>query len=106
MVTGSVGPDGLRLEQGQEAARWCALSLIATLQAELGDLDRVEKVVKLFGIVSSKVDVRACLSSFSSRLVSARPPLFPLATHTFARTHGTLISPTARRCVATLSPTV
>ena len=57
MITGSVGPGagGLSLEQGQAAARWCGLNLIATIQDQLGgDLDRVEKVVKLFGIVSSK----------------------------------------------------
>jgi len=55
MVEGSVGPNGLTIEQGQEAARWCGLGLIATMQDQLGgDLDRVEKIVKLFGIVSSE----------------------------------------------------
>ena len=55
MVTGSVGPGGLSLEEGVEAARCCGLNLISTIQAQLGgDLDRVEQVVKLFGIVSSK----------------------------------------------------
>ena len=59
LVTGSIGPGGLTLEQGQEAARWCGLNLIATLQDQLGgDLDRVEKVVKLFGIVSSKQEFK------------------------------------------------
>lgn len=54
MVEGSVGPNGLTIEQGQEAARWCGLGLIATMQDQLGgDLDRVEKIVKLFGIVRS-----------------------------------------------------
>ena len=57
MITGPVGPEdgGLSLEDAQEAARWCGLGLIATIQDQLGgDLDRVEKVVKLFGIVASK----------------------------------------------------
>ena len=57
MITGAVGPDagGLSLEAGQAAARWCGLNLIATIQDQLGgDLDRVEQIVKLFGIVSSK----------------------------------------------------
>ena len=57
MITGSVGPEagGLSLEEAQEAARWCGLNLLATIQDQLGgDLDRVERVVKLFGIVSSK----------------------------------------------------
>jgi len=57
MVTGAIGAGGLSLEQGQEAARWCALNLIATIQEQCGgDLDRVEQVVKLFGIVASKDD--------------------------------------------------
>ena len=55
LITGAVGSGGLSVEQGQEAARCCALNLVATIQAELGgDLDRVEQVVKLFGIVRSK----------------------------------------------------
>ena len=59
MHTGSIGPGGLTLEEGQEAAKWCALNLIATMQDQLGgDLDRVEKVVKLFGIVSSKQEFK------------------------------------------------
>ena len=57
MITGSVGPDhgGISLEEGHEAARLCGLGLISTIQDQLGgDLDRVERIVKLFGIVSSK----------------------------------------------------
>ena len=57
IITGRVGPGGLSLAEAQTAARWCALNLVATMQAQLGgDLDRVEQVVKLFGIVSSKDD--------------------------------------------------
>jgi len=59
MITGSLGPGGLSLDEGIEAARWCGLNLIATMQDQLGgDLDRVEKVVKLFGIVSSKQEFK------------------------------------------------
>jgi enamine deaminase RidA (YjgF/YER057c/UK114 family) len=54
MVTGTLGGGGLAVAEGQEAARHCALNIISTLKAELGDLDRVEKVVKLFGIVRSE----------------------------------------------------
>ena len=57
MVTGSLGPGGLSLDEGVEAARWCGLNLISTISDRLGgDLDRVEQVVKLFGIVNSKQD--------------------------------------------------
>ena len=51
IVTGKVGAD-LTLEQGREAARMAALSMLATLSAELGGLDRVSRVVKLFGMVN------------------------------------------------------
>jgi enamine deaminase RidA (YjgF/YER057c/UK114 family) len=51
VVTGKVGAD-LTLEQGQAAARMTALSILATLNAELGDLDRIERVVKVFGMVN------------------------------------------------------
>ena len=59
-ITGSVGPasGGLTVEQGYEAARWCGLNLLSTVQNELGDLDRIEQVVKLFGIVSSHNDFK------------------------------------------------
>mmetsp|Transcript_33974 Transcript_33974/g.109087 ORF Transcript_33974/g.109087 Transcript_33974/m.109087 type:complete len:93 (-) Transcript_33974:399-677(-) len=55
MATGTVGGEGgLSLEEAQEAAKWCGLGLLATIQDQLGgDLDRVEQVVKLFGIVAS-----------------------------------------------------
>ena len=55
IMSGHIGDGGLPLETGQEAARWCGLGLLATIQDQLGgDLDRVERVVKLFGIVASK----------------------------------------------------
>jgi enamine deaminase RidA (YjgF/YER057c/UK114 family) len=54
MITGTLGANGLAVADGQEAARFCALNIVSSLKAELGDLDRVEKVVKLFGIVRSE----------------------------------------------------
>lgn len=55
--TGKVGTGGKTVEEGYQAARQVALNLIATLQKELGgDLDRVDQVVKLFGIVQSTDD--------------------------------------------------
>jgi enamine deaminase RidA (YjgF/YER057c/UK114 family) len=51
IVRGKVGAD-LTLEQAQEAARMTGLSILATLRAELGDLDRIERLVKVFGMVN------------------------------------------------------
>ena len=53
-VTGKVGAD-LTLEQAREAARMTGLSILVTLQAELGDLDRIERIeriVRVFGMVN------------------------------------------------------
>jgi enamine deaminase RidA (YjgF/YER057c/UK114 family) len=50
-VLGKVGGN-LTLEDGQRAARVTALSILATLQAELGDLDRIERIIKVFGMVN------------------------------------------------------
>ena len=51
MVRGKVGGD-LSLEDGRHAARLTALSILATVQQELGDLDRVARIVKVFGMVN------------------------------------------------------
>jgi enamine deaminase RidA (YjgF/YER057c/UK114 family) len=52
LVRGKVGGD-LSLEEGKRAARLTALSILATLQQELGDLDRIERFVKVFGMVNA-----------------------------------------------------
>jgi len=44
------------IEQGRQAARLCALNLLAQAKAALGDLDRVGRVVKLVGFVNSMPD--------------------------------------------------
>jgi len=50
---GKLGRD-LKLEQGVEAARICALNLVAQARAALdGDLDRIVRVVRLGGFVNS-----------------------------------------------------
>jgi enamine deaminase RidA (YjgF/YER057c/UK114 family) len=42
----------LTLEQGYDAARMCAINHLATLKEFLGDLDRVERMVKLVGHIN------------------------------------------------------
>ena len=51
VIRGKVGGE-LSLEEGREAARQTALSILATLRAELGDLDRIVRIVKVFGMVN------------------------------------------------------
>lgn len=50
-VTGKVGSD-LSVEEGQAAARLTAISLLSTLQSAIGDLNRVSRVFKVFGMVN------------------------------------------------------
>lgn len=55
LYTGKVG--GTRtLEEGQEAAKVCAINILAALRAHLGDLDKIVRIVKLQAFVSSTTD--------------------------------------------------
>jgi enamine deaminase RidA (YjgF/YER057c/UK114 family) len=44
---------GVSVEDGQKAARACAVNLLAQVKAALGDLDKVARVVRLGGFVNS-----------------------------------------------------
>jgi enamine deaminase RidA (YjgF/YER057c/UK114 family) len=54
-VTGKVGRD-LTVEQGYEAAKLTAISLLSTLKAELGDLNKVKRIVKVLGMINCHSD--------------------------------------------------
>ncbi len=45
--------DGVSIEDGQKAARACAINLLAQVKAALGDLDKVTRVVRLGGFINS-----------------------------------------------------
>ena len=51
-LIGKVGSD-LTREEGYEAARLTGVNIISRMKGELGDLDRVKRVVKLLGMVNS-----------------------------------------------------
>ena len=44
---------GVSMDDGQKAARSCAVNLLAQLKAALGDLDKVTRVVRLGGFINS-----------------------------------------------------
>jgi len=44
---------GVSMDDGQKAARACAINLLAQLKAALGDLDKVTRVVRLGGFINS-----------------------------------------------------
>lgn len=45
--------DTVSMEDGQKAARACALNILAQVKAAIGDLDKVTRVVRLGGFVNS-----------------------------------------------------
>src|SRR5438128_5581088 len=57
LITGRVGAD-LDLGAGKAAARQTGLAILATLRSELGSLDRVKRVIKVFGMVNCTPDFR------------------------------------------------
>ena len=59
LIVGKVG-EAVTPEEAQAAARWCALNIVSTLKAELGDLDKVKKIHKLVGFVN-------CVDTFTAQ---------------------------------------
>jgi enamine deaminase RidA (YjgF/YER057c/UK114 family) len=55
VATGKLGSQ-VTVEQGQTAARACAVNLLAQVRAALGDLDKVVRVVRLGGFINSAPD--------------------------------------------------
>ena len=51
-VTGQLGEE-LSIEQGQEAARLCAINILAQLKQALGGFERFDRLVKLGGFVNA-----------------------------------------------------
>ncbi|QFT57969.1 putative endoribonuclease L-PSP [Sulfitobacter sp. THAF37] len=56
LITGKLGAD-MDVAQGAEAARSCAINLLAQVKAACGgDIERLDRVVKLTGFVNSTQD--------------------------------------------------
>jgi enamine deaminase RidA (YjgF/YER057c/UK114 family) len=52
VAKGKLG-DKVSIEDGQKAARACAVNLIAQIKVALGDLDKVVRIVRLGGFINS-----------------------------------------------------
>lgn len=71
-ITGKVGKD-LTVEQGYMAARQTAISILSTLKAEIGDLNKVKRIVKVLGLVNCQSDFMdhpKVMNGFSDLIVS------------------------------------
>lgn len=71
-ITGKVGKD-LTTEQGYEAAKQVGVAMLSTLKAELGDLNKVKRIVKVLGMVNCTenfVDQPKVMNGFSDLMVA------------------------------------
>jgi enamine deaminase RidA (YjgF/YER057c/UK114 family) len=71
-LTGKVGRDRT-VEEGYASARRVGLCLLASLKAEIGDLRKVKRIVKVLGMVNSAEDFTnqpAVINGFSDLMVA------------------------------------
>ncbi|HEX4876483.1 MAG TPA: RidA family protein [Chitinophagaceae bacterium] len=71
-ITGKVGKD-LTIEEGQQAARLTAINQLAVLKNELGDLNKVKRIVKVLGMVNCEADFKdhpKVINGFSDIMVA------------------------------------
>lgn len=71
-ITGKVGVE-LTIEQGYEAARLTAINQLSALKAEIGDLSKVRRIVKVLGMVNAPEDFTkhpAVINGFSDLMVA------------------------------------
>jgi enamine deaminase RidA (YjgF/YER057c/UK114 family) len=55
MITGKVGAE-VSIEQGYEAAKLCGINLLVNMIAAVGTLDRIDTILKVFGMVNAIPD--------------------------------------------------
>ena len=71
LYTGKVGTD-LDVETAYKAARLCGLNMLATIKDYIGELDRVDYIVKALGLINSGADFcsqPAVMNGFSDLMV-------------------------------------
>ncbi|MCK6617299.1 MAG: RidA family protein [Cyclobacteriaceae bacterium] len=71
-IQGKVGKD-LSVEEGYMAARQVGIAMLSTLKAEIGDLKRVKRIVKVLGMVNCTdgfTDQPKVINGFSDLMVA------------------------------------
>jgi len=71
-ITGKVGKD-LTVDQGYDAAKSAGLNLLSSLKAEIGDLNKVKRIVKVLGMVNCTenfMDQPKVINGFSDLMVA------------------------------------
>ena len=68
---GKLGKD-LTIDEGYEAARLTAIEQLSSLKAQIGDLNKVERIVKVLGMVNAEpsfMEQPAVINGFSNLMV-------------------------------------
>lgn len=71
-ITGKVGVD-MTTDQGYQAAKQTGISILSTLKGELGDLNKVKRIVKVLGMVNCTdtfTDQPKVINGFSDLMVA------------------------------------
>ncbi len=71
-ITGKVGKD-LTMEQGYDAAKQTGIALLSTLKAEIGNFNKVKRIVKVLGMVNCTetfTDQPKVMNGFSDLMVA------------------------------------
>ena len=55
LITGRLG-DNLSLEEGKVVARQVGLTMLSTIKSQIGDLNKIKRIVKVLGMVNSTAD--------------------------------------------------
>ena len=70
-ITGKIGGD-LTVDEGYAAARLTAIEQLSSLKAQIGDLNKVERIVKVLGMVNAEqsfTEQPAVINGFSDLMV-------------------------------------
>ena len=76
VITGKLGSD-LSVQQGYDAARVVGLNMLANIRSVVGSLDRIERVVKVLGMVNCAPefnDMPKVINGFSDLFVEVLGP--------------------------------
>jgi enamine deaminase RidA (YjgF/YER057c/UK114 family) len=52
LITGRLG-DNMSLEEGKLAARQAGLTMLSTIKSQIGDLNKIRRIIKVLGMVNS-----------------------------------------------------
>ena len=55
LILGKLGKD-LTIEEGHAAARQVGLTMLSTLKSQIGDLNKIKRLIKTLGMVNSTLD--------------------------------------------------